>query len=214
MHPTVEDLDAAVAAQIEAAAALQWARERGEAIAEPLAAHRAFHVINYGGLREAASLLAPLLDAPPEDVDIRCLVLETNAVLLTVNGEHDEGLRYAEAALSIADGTRARWTALEIRGLALEFSGRPELALRDHREGTALARNLETASLVGALISETQSLIAAGELDEADERLEEVRQLGRTVNAAALRFVETQQGDLAMARRETGGCGGAIRPLA
>jgi tetratricopeptide (TPR) repeat protein len=156
--------------------------------------------MTHGRLREAVSLLAPLLESLPADPDLRPLVLEANAVRLTLRAEHVEALRYAEEAVSIAEGTHNKWMALEIRGLVFEFSGRPDLALSDHREGTALARNLHAATLTGALVSEAQSLIAAGHLNEAERRLEEAREVGFPADASALRYLETQEADLAMAR--------------
>jgi tetratricopeptide (TPR) repeat protein len=200
LYPTVEEQEAALAADQEAAAALRWAREHQEPIAEPLAAHRALLLGRYGRLRESAAVLAPLLESPPEDPDIHSRALETHALHLTLSNRFDEALQSADEAVRLSDGRPDRWRALDIRALVLEFSGQPEQALSDHREVTAAVRKLDQARLAGALIAEAQALIAAGHLDEAEERLEEVRMVGESVNATALRYLETEQGDLAMAR--------------
>jgi predicted ATPase/class 3 adenylate cyclase len=196
---TTQAMNAALAADREAAAALAWARAEQDPMAFPLAARRALFLMATGRLREADALLAPLLASPPEDDDARSVALAAHACVLMLTDPGDEALRAAEAGVRCASSDGVLVFALSTRGLVHAFSGRTEPALHDHQRAADLARRLGEAELASALLLEAQALIAHGALEEAEGRLAEAERVGIAADAWALTHTDTVRGDLAMA---------------
>jgi predicted ATPase/class 3 adenylate cyclase len=195
---TTAMLEAALAADVEAGAALAWARANADPLAEGLAIHRAFLLTEEGRLREAVAMLAPVLEALPADPGLRGAALRTQSLTLLLTGAED-ALPWADDAVALAQDERARADSLTTRAFVLEFGGQYEAALRDRREVAALERARSPAALANALVYGAQTLIANGALAEAAENLVQAQRLGSTSDAAALRFLDTQRADLAMA---------------
>lgn len=197
---TMAELEAALAADAEIAFALRWARANDRALADRIAAPRTAILANLGRLREASAVLAPLLADPPEDPDVRAEALISAALLAAVMRRYEEGLRHVDGVEQLTQKPSLVFLARLTRGLILPFAGEAEAGAIACHEATQLARDLEAPELVGALMLETQALIASGALEEAAQTLEEGRRLGEAVNASGLRYVDTQLGDLAVAR--------------
>ena len=197
---TMEELEAALAADGELASALAWARDHDRPLADRMAVRRLSVLTAVGRLRETLVLLEPLLASPPEDPDLHAEALTADAVLNMAMRRFDIALRSLDEAQQRAQSPRVQILPQLTRGLILPFAGEPDAGVLACREATRLARELGGIELVDALLNETQALVAAGELDQAAETLEEFRRTGEALNAASLRFLDTQLGDLAMAR--------------
>jgi predicted ATPase/class 3 adenylate cyclase len=208
---TQAQLTAAVAAQEEAGAALTWARGHDAALAQRIAIRRVPLLADRGRLREAAALLDPVLEAPPDDPDLHAEALQGQALILQLTNRHEEALRCADQAVALARDELTLCDALAARAFVLEFSGHSAEALRVRRRITALVRERGGAMLANALAMEVQTLIATGALDEAAEHLLQLRRLGDASDATFARWDDTQRADLAMAR---GRPGDALEPYA
>jgi predicted ATPase/class 3 adenylate cyclase len=199
------------AADAEVAAALRWATTQQDPVAGPIAAARASLLANTGRLREAMAVLGPLIESPPTDPAVHSLALVAYAQTLMGAGRSREALPIADHAVRIADDPVSKCLALTDRGLVLLFGGQPAEALLDHVQATVVARDLGPAMLSGALVLEAQALMATSALDEAAGRLAEAKRVGAPVEASALRYLDTLEGDLAMA---FGRPGDALEPYA
>jgi tetratricopeptide (TPR) repeat protein len=200
MFGTMDELEAALAADGEIASALAWARGHDRPLADRIAVRRLPVLLAVGRLREALVVLEPLLASPPDDPDLHSEALTADALLNMAMRRFDVALRRVDEAQRLAQSPRVRLLPQLARGLILPFAGEADAGVAACREATRLARELGGLEVADALLNETQALVAAGELDQAAETLEELRRAGEAVNAAALRYVDTQLGDLAVAR--------------
>jgi tetratricopeptide (TPR) repeat protein len=189
--------DKAVDAGPEIDAALRWAREVGDPLADQIAAARATLLSDLGQLREALSIVQPLLQSPPDDPDTYAEALWAHCWALTVQGRTDEALVSAERLVEVARSPGMRATAVSVRGLAHTFGGDFAAGVRDSAEATAISRSLDHAMLCGALLIEAQARQFAGEPDRAVELLAEAERVGQPVEASFLWRRHTVLGDLA-----------------
>ena len=196
---TMDELEAALAADAEVTAALSWARAHDRPLADNIAVRRLAILTSTGRLREALTVLEPLLASPPEDPELRAEALTAEALVNMVMRRLDVALSRIDEALQLAQSPLVLFLTRLGLGLLLPFAGQIEAGVTACREATRLARELGQAPLAEALVTETQALVAAGELDQAARTLEEARRVGEAVNAGALRYLETQLGDLAVA---------------
>jgi len=190
---------AALAADAEAAAALQWARASGDSLAEPLGAARAGLLAENGRAREALAVLEPLLEKPSGDPTTDGRALTAHAAALLVVHRFDEALASVDRAVAIAPDESTRALALLVRSIVLTFCGEHAAAVRDSAQSAAIATELGPAALSGALLACAQAYLYAREPVRAAERLAEAERVGAPVDAKALWHVETVHGDLAMA---------------
>jgi class 3 adenylate cyclase/predicted ATPase len=200
MFGTTEELEAGLAADAEIASALAWARAHNRALADRIAAPRVAVLANRGRLREAAAVLEPLLASPPEDPDVRADALLSEGFLHSVKSEYDDALRCFDEAEQLA---QRPWLVFLVplgRGMTLPFAGEAAAGAVQCREATRLAHAFGAPVLANALVMQTQALVASGALDEAEQTLEEARRVGEPVDSSALVYVDTQLGDLAVAR--------------
>jgi predicted ATPase/class 3 adenylate cyclase len=190
---------AALAADAEAAAALRWARANDGDLAARLGAACAMVLVTIGRLREAVSLLDPILEALPPDPVVQSLALAAHATALLAVGDSKGALPVAHEAVRRAAEPTGVFLALITRALVRTFLGEHVAAVADNARATALARDLDPAALSGALVLEAQARMAAGELNEAQARLSEAERTGEPVDASSMRFLDTLRGDLATA---------------
>ena len=188
---------AAMAAEIEAAAALHWARASGDPLAAPLGVASAELMLDRGRLRDARAVLAPLLEEPAGDPAIDSLAFASNAGALSLLGQVDEARSFADQAIAIAPDQQTRAWGLFQRGKIDTFAGEHDAGIRYMEQATALARDLGPAALCGALVFEAQARLLAGQLDRAVELLAEAERIGRPVDAWGLVGIETFHADLA-----------------
>jgi class 3 adenylate cyclase/predicted ATPase len=197
---TMDEFETALAANAESASALSWARDQDRLLADRIAVRRVSILATAGRLREAIAVLEPLLVSPPEDPDLRAEVLASDALVNMAVRRFDVALSRNDEAQQLAQSPRVRFQTQLDRGLILPFAGQAEAGVEACREAVRLARELDPLPLADALINETQALVAAGDLDQAAQTLEQARRAGEAVNAAVLRYFDTQLGDLAVAR--------------
>jgi predicted ATPase/class 3 adenylate cyclase len=191
---------AAVVGDAEAAAAMRWAYAAGDPMATPLAAARATVLALSGRVREAATVLEPLLESLPGDPAAACQALVAHSLMLTALGEMDEAMAAAERAVDIAPDTLSQVLALTQRGWVHTLNGEPQAGVRDGERASALARELDPAAVCGTLMLEAQARIAAGELDSAAKLLVEAGEIGAPVDATLLDARDTIEADLALLR--------------
>ncbi|HEY2770260.1 MAG TPA: AAA family ATPase [Solirubrobacteraceae bacterium] len=191
---------ATAAADVEAARALSWAARHDSALAQALAARRAMHLGNLGRLRDAQNLLAPLLSDPPADRKTRVEALSAATLLSVVTNQVDDAIAYSEEAVELADTRSTRVEAVMARAGAYAAARRIDEAVRDNRSAVEWAGEQGPANVAGALMMLVQTLIMAGRLGEAAERLEEAARVGLAADASMMRYLDTQEADLAMAR--------------
>ena len=189
----------AVEADIEAAAALRWAQAADGRLARSLGVARAMLLVDTGRVREAMSVLEPLVAQRSGDAAVDSLAFAAYAIALAVNNRLQEAIASANSSVEIAadadEETRA--FALIERGVVRVYRGEARAAVPDHEQATALARHLGPAALAGALSYEAQARIFAGEFDRAAEQLEEVRRIGTPADAKAVWHIDTLLADLA-----------------
>jgi predicted ATPase/DNA-binding SARP family transcriptional activator len=171
--------EAAIAADTEAAAALQWARAIGDPVAMPLAAARAT-LLAYDGRApvEALAILEPLLNSPPADPEVSGQARIAQSIALAILGRPAGALAAANAALAleVEDSTRAQ--ALISRAVAHRMMGQVDAALADHEQATGLTRHLNPEALGRALMHEAFTRLGAGQLDLASALVDESEQIG------------------------------------
>jgi len=208
---TLPQEEAAKGALPEARGALRWAQSVMNPTATELAARVGSWLAAAGRLRDAAEVLAPLMESPPDTASLRSLVYRSQAPLASLAGDVDEALRLLELALANADDDFGILECVQLRGLAQLFAGRLEPAVADHREATRLARRLTPVALATTLVMEGQAMLAIEDVPAATALLAEARRVGEPVQAAGLRAIDTVEGDLAMA---TGRPADALEPYA
>ena len=179
---------AAVMGDAEIAAATKWAHAAGDALAAPLAAARATVLALTGHVREALTVLEPLLQSPPGEPAVACQALVAHSVaLIDGGGDMDAALAAAERAVDIAPDPLSKVLALTQRGWVHIRKSNAQAGVRDCERASALARELGPAAVCGTLMFEAQARMAAGELDRAAELLVEAGEIGAPVDATMLR---------------------------
>ncbi len=181
------DYEAAVAADVEASAALSWARAVGDPVAAPLGAARAALLVDLGRVPEALRILEPLLQEPSGDPIADAQAHHSHAYALTVCGRADDALAEVNAALSAAPDPVTTAKALMLRGLIHLDRGEPELALRDSEAAAAVAHEVGPALYSGILVMEAQARMACGDLDGAADHIAEAERVGAGVDTTRLR---------------------------
>lgn len=192
---------AAIAADLESAAALRWAHANNHPLAESLAAARAQLLAGKGRLREALSLVKPLMASPPDDREVLGQAHLAHARLLRVLGRSDDALAAGDAAIALVSEPSSRASALIIRGIQQLIDGRFEAALADHQRATAIARGLGDAELACALAFESQARMDNGQPELASEMLAEAERIGPSADARGHWPWHTLRGDLAVLRK-------------
>ena len=181
------DYEAAVAADSEASAALRWARAVCDPVAAPLGAARAALLVDLGRVREAFTILEPLLQHPSGDPAADAQAHHSHAYALMVSGRADEALAEIDIALSDAPDPTTTAKALMLRGLIHLQRGEPELALRDSEQATAIAHQVGPALHSGILVMEAQARMTCGDLDGAADQLAQADRTGAEVDTTRLR---------------------------
>ena len=195
--------DAAWEAGPEAAAALRWASENGDAIGGRIAVGHAAMLVDHGRMREALETLDALAAAPPADPEIQVYADIDRVYVLTVFSRLDEAEALLRRALALAPDDRARAVALTIGATMHLFGGDIERGLAEHLEATEIARRVDDVALAGALMLEAQARLLAGDLEMVEPTLGEAERIGLPAQAAYLDRRMTIYADLAMARGQT-----------
>ena len=185
----------------EIAAATKWAHAAGDALAAPLAAARATVLALTGHVREASTVLEPLLQSPPGEPAVACQALVAHSVALIEGGDWDAALAAAERAVDIAPDPLSKVLALTQRGWVHTHKSNAQAGVRDCERASALARELGRAAVCGTLMLEAQARMAAGELDRAAELLVEAGEIGAPVDAKMLEARDTLEADLGLLSR-------------
>ena len=192
--------DAAWEAGPEAAAALRWASENGDAIGGRIAVGHAAMLVDHGRMREALETLDVLAADPPADPEIQVYADIDRVYVLTVFSRLDEAEPLLRRALGLAPDDRARAVALTIGATMHLFGGDIERGLAEHLEATEIARRVDDVALAGALMLEAQARLLAGDLEMVEPTLGEAERIGLPAQAAFLDRRMTIYADLAMAR--------------
>ncbi len=192
---------AAVTGDAEIAAATKWAHAAGDPLAAPLAAGRATVLALTGHVREALTVLEPLLQSPPGEPVVACQALVAHSVALTERDDVDAALAAAERAVDIAPDLLSQVLALSQRGWVHTHQSNAQAGVRDCERANVLARELGPAAVCGTLMFEAQARMAAGELDRARELLVEAGEIGAPVDAKMLEARDTLEADLALLSR-------------
>jgi predicted ATPase/class 3 adenylate cyclase len=192
--------EAAIAADAEAALALEWAQAIDEPVAGPLAAAYATVLVLSSRPLEALAILEGLLGSPPADPEVHTQAQIAKASAVGRLGRHADRLAAANAAVALATEDRTRAQALLARAFAYLVSGDVDAAIADNEQATALSRGLNREELSYALMMEGQSRLEAGQVDLAAELVDEAEQLstGPLAHYAPHSF----DGDLAIAREQ------------
>jgi tetratricopeptide (TPR) repeat protein len=185
-------------ADLEAAAALNWALEAGDPHSPWITAMRAAFIGRRGRLREGQALLEPLLASRPEDRELRAYVHMAHAWLLLEAAQIDEAMRAADSALALTSDPYVQGAALKARGALWQRAGRFDKAIGDHERFTSLARRLGPAELANALITESQSRMDAGELERGAALLAEAERIGPASDALGIWPAHSIRADLAL----------------
>jgi tetratricopeptide (TPR) repeat protein len=209
-----EAYHAAVAADLESAAALRWARLVGHPLAAPVAVARAGLLATRGRLREALALCEFVLSSTPEDAEVLGEAHLSRARVLGAQGRSDEALEEAATALSLITKPRSQVWALIRRGLEHAIAGHSDPALVEHERATAIARELGGVVLARALYFESQARMGNCELEVAAEMLAESDRVTALAELSTdghpnhlpqwrlRQHRETLNGDLAVYRRQ------------
>ena len=195
--------DAAWEAAPEAAAALRWASENGDAVGGRIAVGHAAMLADHGRMREALKTLDALTADPPADPEIQAYAAIDRLYVLTIFSRGDEAEALLRRALGLALDDRARVVALTIGATMHLFMGDVERGLTEHLEATEIARRVDDVTLAGALMLEAQARLLAGDLHLVEPTLGEAERIGLPAQAAYLDRRMTIYGDLAMARGQT-----------
>jgi predicted ATPase/class 3 adenylate cyclase len=189
---------AAVAAQIEAAAALPWARSAGDPLAPRLGAAWATLLVDLGQLRAGLELLDWLVRSPPDDSEIHVQALLAHTFAMVGLDRLSEAHASAARAVEVANDSISEALALTARGLAHLFGGDAAAGLADSHQASEMARDLGPALYAGMLCLEAQALLFNGETDRGAEMMTEAERVGGPVQLQFLRRQDTSRGDLAM----------------
>ena len=193
--------EAAVAADAEAAIALDWARATGDPRAAPLAAAYATVLEHTSRGLEALAIVEPLLDPPPADPEVHAQALIAKAGALAFIDMPADRVAAATAALELVTEDGSRVNALALRAVGYLMLGHVEAAIADSEQAITLARGLAPETLSYALtLAGTQARIQAGHLDLAAALLEEAQQTGADTSHRGSEH--DLYADLAMARDE------------
>lgn len=191
--------EAAIAADVEAAIALEWARATNDPVAPPLAAARATVLVWNNRALESLAILEPLLDSAPADPEVHARAQIAKAKALGSLGRPPaDRLAAATAALALVTEDRTRAEALMSRAVSYLELDKVSAAIVDSAQATALSRGLGPEALWYALSMESQTRVEAGQLNLAADLFDEAERLPAGVLAHSDRY--TLYGDLAMAR--------------
>jgi tetratricopeptide (TPR) repeat protein len=189
---------AAIAAQAEVEAALQWAQATGDPLTDRLAAGWATLLIDLGQLRTGLELVESLLSAPPAQPEVHVQALLAHVFAKTGLDQLSEANASAARAMEVAADPVSEVLALTARGIARLFGGDAAGALADSHRATELARDLGPALHGGMLCLEAQALLFNDETDLGAEMMAEAERVGAPVQLQFLRRQDTSRGDLAM----------------
>ena len=170
--------EAAVAADAEAAIALEWTQTTEDPIAAPLAAAYAARLAHGGRALEALAILEPMLGTPPADREVKAQALIAEAKALGLIGRLADRVAAATAALDLATEDGSRVDALIVRAIGHLQLDQVEDAIADSEQAIALARGLAPEMLSHTLVAAgVQTRIQAGQLDLAAALLDEAQQI-------------------------------------
>jgi len=187
----------AIAADAEAAAALEWARSAADPLAAPLAAARATLLVGVRVL-EALEILEALLDSAPADPEVCAQAQIAYSRALKILGRPADSLLAADAAVALATDPGSRANALTTRAFSHLMMGQLKAAVADIEQATALARELGPEAWWDALMAESSLRMDAGQLDLASELLDEADQI--RVDVSHLGSRHPLDGSLALLR--------------
>jgi predicted ATPase/class 3 adenylate cyclase len=191
---------AALAGDLEIAAALRWTRAVEHPLAISLAVGRTMVLAEEGRLREALEVSSFLGDVAPADPDLHAWTLACRVYPNAFLNRLAEAQDLAHRAVELAVQPLTRTVCLEACGLAYVFAGDGPTGLVYHREASAIARGLDPATLSGALILEAQAYLYSGDPDRAEATAAEFWSVGLPVDASYLWKRNTFYADLAMVR--------------
>ncbi len=181
------DYSAAVAADAEAAMALDWARSAEDPVGAPLAAARGALLVDLGRVAEAFAVLEPVLRSVTGVASVDAQALHSYAYALEVSGRHDEALAAVDAALAIAPDPTTEAKGLMLRGLIRLSRDELDEAVLDSARASELAREVGPALHSGILVMEAQTRMRSGELNRAAAQLAEAERVGAQVDTTRLR---------------------------
>ena len=138
--------------------------------------------------------------SPPADPEVHAQVLLAAGSAFLNVGKASERLAASTAALALAREDRTRADAFISRAFTHLLLGQIEPALADSEQATALCRRLGPEALSFALVAESQAHMDAGQLDLAEDRLDEARQIGADMSHRY--STDGVYGDLALARKQ------------
>ena len=189
---------AARAADAEANKALQWTRRAGDPIAAPLAARRAALLAETGRVREALSVIEPLLENLSGDPDVDGYAFLAHSYVLMVIDRLDDAMRSIGLGLELASDPAVRSLLLGQRSVIQTFRDEHDASVSSAEQSVAVARGLGSAAFGGALIVLAQAHLFAGHLDLAAEQLSEAEQIAAETGGKLLWSIDTVWADLAV----------------